>query len=247
MPDLTYISKGNSKTECFSFDLPAIETCPGRSAECERDCYAANLMRIYKNVDAKYRRNEAFRHTDGFVDYMVQTIPQDCQFRIHVSGDFDSIEYVRAWIRIALARPDVTFYAYTRSWRATNANGDPLWIHIYDLHRLANVNVNLSVDDETGAPSGPYMDELRWCYLTKTDSVPDWIRRDDIVFRSNHTGHKRRRKNATNKGKNPNDVAPLVKRLGGQVCPLEQGQDIPNFSCAKCRLCVDKPKVLMNA
>ena len=235
-PDLTYISKGNSKTECFSFDLPAIETCPGSSAECRRDCYAANLMRIYANVDAKYRRNLEFTSDRNFVAYMVEKIPADCQFRIHVSGDFFSAKYVNAWIRIASSRPDVTFYAYTRSWRVPG-----IWPAIQKLHALANVNVNLSVDDETGAPLSPQGRDMRWCYLTKTDSVPDWIRATDIVFRSNHTGHKKRRKNAVKKGVTP---PPLVKRLGGQVCPLEQGQDIPNFSCAKCRLCVDKPKVL---
>ena len=239
MPDLTYISKGNSKTECFSFDLPAIDTCPGRTTECERDCYAANLMRIYKNVDAKYRRNQEVTYHPGFVDYMVDTIPADCQFRIHVSGDFFHEDYVSKWIEIATRRPDVTFYAYTRSWRIPR-----IWLKVLALTDLPNVNVNLSVDDETGAPNVIGADALRWCYLTKTDNVPSWIRHDDIVFRSNHVGHKKRRKNAKAKGL---PMPTLVKRLGGQVCPLEQGQDIPNFSCAKCRLCVDKPKVLAHA
>lgn len=232
---LEFISKGNSKTECYSFDLPAIETCPGSTAECRKDCYAANLMRIYKNVDAKYRRNLEITYHPEFVRYMVETIPADCQFRIHVSGDFFHADYVRKWIEIARARPDVTFYAYTRSWRQKD-----IWPYVWDLHGLPNVNVNLSVDDETQAPHTVRMQALRWCYLTKTDNVPDWIRPKDIVFRSNHNGHKKRRKNAIAKGETP---PPLVKRLGGQVCPLEQGQEIPKFSCAKCRLCVDKPQL----
>jgi hypothetical protein len=166
---------------------------------------------------------------------MVETIPADCQFRIHVSGDFFHVDYIRKWIEICKRRPDVTFYAYTRSWRDLD-----LYLNILALHALDNVNVNLSVDDETGAPQTICQQRFRWCYLTKTDNVPDWIRENDIVFRSNHIGHKKRRKNAIAKGETP---PPLVKRLGGQVCPLEQGQDIPKFSCAKCRLCVDKPRV----
>ncbi len=238
MTDLTYISKGNSKTECFSFDLPAKITCPGMTGECGRDCYAAQLMRIYKGVAAKYSRNLEFANSPKFVSYMVKEIPSDCQFRIHVSGDFKDIKYIRNWIKICKARPDVIFYAYTRSWRKT-----PLWKAILALHALPNVNVNLSVDDETGAPKRESANLLRWCYLTKTDNVPDWIRHDDIIFRSNHGGQKTRRKNAKKKGLNPNDVAPLIKRLGGLVCPKEQGQDVPNFSCAKCMLCIDKPKI----
>jgi len=232
--DLTYISKGNSKTECFSFDLPAIETCPGKTAECSKDCYAAQLMRIYPAVDAKYRRNQEITYHPGFVDYMVETIPQDCQFRIHVSGDFFHPDYAKKWMEICSTRTDVTFYAYSRSWREWS-----IWRELLALHTLPNVNINLSVDDETGPPKVLGASVMRWCYLTKTDNVPSWIRANDIVFRSNHNGHKRRRKNAAKKGI---ELPPLVKRLGGQVCPLEQGQDIPNFSCAKCRLCVDKPK-----
>jgi hypothetical protein len=247
MIDLKHISKGNSKTECFSFDLPARDTCPGKTDECSRDCYAAKLMRIYKAVGAKYERNLEITYHPGFVDYMIDTIPANCQFRIHVSGDFFHIDYIKKWIEICKARPDVTFYAYTRSWRDLD-----LYLNILALNALDNVNVNLSVDDETGAPQTLCQQKFRWCYLTKTDNVPDWIREDDIIFRSNHLGHKRRRKNAIKRGENPNDSHPLVKKLGrgldysekAQVCPLEQGQDIPNFSCAKCRLCVDKPKVM---
>lgn len=235
MTNLEHVSKGNSKTECFSFDLPAKVTCPGMTTECGNDCYAAKFMRVYKGVDAKYQRNLELANATGFVDYMVANIPIDCQFRIHVSGDFKDVDYVRMWIEICKARPDVTFYAYTRSWQIP-----AIWTVIRSLHRLGNVNVNLSVDDETGTPRTKAMKTLRWCYLTKMDNVPDWIRHDDIVFRSNHLGHKKRRKNAVAKGV---EAPSLIKRLGGQVCPLEQGQDIPNFSCAKCRLCVDKPKV----
>ncbi len=244
--DLTYISEGNSKTQCFSFDLPAIETCPGKTEECSRDCYAAKLMGMYPGVNAKYQRNHDVVFHPGFVSYMIETIPQNCDFRIHVSGDFFHVDYVRKWIEICAARPDVKFYAYTRSWRVN-------LLHVIEqLNALDNVNVNLSVDDETGSPLeySQLTEKYRWCYLTKTDSVPDWIRHDDIVFRSNHSGkkgnHKWHRKEATRKGLDPNVVAPLIKRLGGQVCPLEQGQDIPNFSCKKCALCVDKPKVLVN-
>ncbi len=233
MTDLHYISKGNTKTECFSFDLPALSTCPGKTETCAKKCYAANLERAYPNVGAKYARNYEITFHPAFTDYMVETIPADCQFRIHVSGDFFHVDYIAKWIEIATRRPDVTFYAYTRSWRL-----DDMALSIVRLDALANVNVNLSVDDETGAPS---LTGQRLCYLTDDDSVPSWIRAEDIVFRSNHIGQKRRRNNAAKKGLCANDIAPLVKRLGGRVCPKEQGQDLPKLSCAKCRLCVDKP------
>ncbi len=209
--------------------------------ECGPKCYAATLMRIYPAVATKYARNLKLANSPEFVEYMIANIPADCQFRIHVSGDFKDADYVHKWIQICRYRPDVTFYAYTRSWQLPE-----IWKAIRALHSFSNVNVNLSVDDETGKPRVYNAKAYRWCYLTHNDSAPDWMRADDIIFRSNYSGHKRRRKNAEKKQLDPDTVAPLIHKLVGVVCPLERGRDIPNFSCAKCRLCVDKPKVLQH-
>ena len=229
---LHFISKGNVKTGCFSFDIPPRTTCPGRTEECSRDCYAFNMERVYAGVRNKWLRNAVYRTNSFWVADMIDTIPRGVQFRIHVSGDFDSVDYVKRWQRIALARPDVTFYAYTRSWRIVK-----LWPSLRALARIPNVTLNLSTDDETGPPRSAVMKGLRWCYLTKTDNVPSWIRSTDIVFRSSHNGQKRRIKNAIAKGNVP---PPYVTRLGGVVCPKETGKDVPKLSCSKCKLCVEK-------
>jgi hypothetical protein len=41
--------------------------------------------------------------------------PEATIVRIHVSGDFYSEAYFLAWIDVAKQRPDVKFYAYTKS------------------------------------------------------------------------------------------------------------------------------------
>lgn len=245
MPDLYHVSKGNSKTECYSFDLPAKITCPGMTKACGDKCYAASMMRIYKGVAAKYARNLELANSDDFVMRMVRDIPPRCEFRIHVSGDFYSAEYVDKWIEIVKRRPDVTFYSYTRSWQKTD-----IWQRILHLHAFDNVNVNVSVDADTGPPRAFGASVMRWCYLTHDDNAPNWLREGDIVFRSNSGGgkgrHKWKRKDAIAKGLDPDVVAPILHKLGGAtVCPLERGKDLPkSFSCARCHLCVDKPKVL---
>lgn len=234
MPNLKYISKGNSKTECFSFDIPAKITCPGMTDTCSEKCYAYNLMRAYPRVGAKYQRNLEFANGDEFVTHMIEEIPDCCEFRIHISGDFYSPDYVYSWIEIAANRPDVTFYTYTRSWCTPK-----IWNVIATLAALPNVNINLSVDEDTGEPD---LDSYRWCYLTNNDTAPDWLRDGDIVFRSNHIGQKRKRKHDTKKGIDPDIRAPLIHKIGAAtVCPFERGKDMPkSFSCAKCHLCVDK-------
>lgn len=253
--DLTYISEGNEKTgNCYSFDLPARLTCPGMTATCGDKCYAAKLMQIYKGVDAKYTRNLLFANSPEFTDYMVRNIPRGCEFRIHVSGDFKDSAYVEQWAAIIARRPDVTFYTYTRSWRIA-----AVWSAIRKLAELANVNVNLSCDIETGMPNVEGAETFRWAYLVNGSSykneesdAPSWLRRQDIVFRMVHSGkngnHQWWRKDAVAKGLDPNSVAPIKNRFGAAtVCPFERGRELDNFSCSQCRICIHKPKVMANA
>lgn len=242
MADFTYISEGNGKTSCYSFDLPAKVTCPGATELCASKCYAFALAQAYPNVGRKYARNLEFANSADFVRYMIANIPHGCEFRIHVSGDFHNVEYIEKWKRVATARKDVTFYAYTRSWRI-----EELWFAIMSLNALSNVNVNLSVDKETGKPGLPGAENFHWCYLSLDDSAADYMRRTDIVFRTNHTarrgGHQWWRKKAVEKGEDPDKTHPLIHRIAGAVvCPLERGRKLDNFSCSQCGLCINKPK-----
>lgn len=242
MVNLSYISEGNGKTSCYSFDIPARKTCPGKTELCAKACYAFKLSQIYPAVGQKYERNLEFACSVMFVRYMIANIPHNCEFRIHVSGDFFSTKYIQKWKEIAKARPDVTFYTYTRSWRV-----EELWFEIMELNALSNVNVNLSVDMETGVPLVPYADDYRWCYLSDNNWAPHWLRRTDIIFRTNHNArqgnHQWKRKKAETNGENPDIVAPLCHRIAGAVvCPFERGRPMPsNFSCSKCTLCIKKP------
>lgn len=65
--------------------------------------------------------------------------------RVHDSGDFFSEEYLRAWLEIARAVPDVTFYAYTKEvamfkrvielgvvvTKTTDADGNDMYAAVY--------------------------------------------------------------------------------------------------------------------
>lgn len=215
---------------------------------CGGKCYAFALARVYKGVNAKQQRNLELANSDEFVRTMIRDIPRRCEFRIHVSGDFYSEEYIAKWREIIHARPDVTFYTYTRSWQI-----GPLWPMLLHLHtNHENFNLNLSVDEDTGAPRVFGAGTLRWAYLSHDDTAPEWLRKGDIVFRSNHSGkkgnHKWQRKKAVRLGQDPDELWPLVHKIGeATVCPMERGKELPkSFSCAKCQLCVAKPGLYAN-
>lgn len=129
-----------SKMPGVSFGLPAGESCPyavmadkptGEKSICG-SCYAGR-----GNYGTEVVQNAQFtrfswvrgllKTEEGrteFVDTMVKSITEtiaktgEPYFRIHDSGDFFSPIYVRCWIRIVDALPEISFWAPTRSWQA---------------------------------------------------------------------------------------------------------------------------------
>jgi len=71
--------------------------------------------------------------------------------RVHVSGDFNSADYVRLWTEIAEKCPQTTFGAYTRSWVVPEIERA-----LSELATRPNVELFLSLDDtmEQEPPSG---------------------------------------------------------------------------------------------
>lgn len=106
--DVYTYSRVPGRPDAFNGGLPQFMngTCPGATDECLAICYA---MRISGPVLQTYIRNQ---------DGVVPPLPNDAKYvRIHVSGDFDSIRYIHNWIQRVGERPDVHFWAYTKSWR----------------------------------------------------------------------------------------------------------------------------------
>ena len=127
------------------FNLPAGKTCPGASlckafavmgdngkttvqdgAETVFRCFAASSEAQYPATFASRAHNlqtivEALR---GGIDAAAIMINNGIQnhrtkntklVRIHESGDFFSLAYLRAWIVVARLNPDLKFYCYSKS------------------------------------------------------------------------------------------------------------------------------------
>jgi hypothetical protein len=108
-----------------------------------------------------------------------KVIERCARVRIHVSGDFFSAEYFRAWCQIAAAHPDKVFYAYTKSlkiwaenreWVPSNfrliASKGGNWDHLiaeYGL-RYAEVVFSRAHAEALGLPIEEAEDELAYGY-----------------------------------------------------------------------------------
>ena len=185
------------------------------SATCRSECYARKGRFSLASVRAAHRRNLRAAREPQFADRLVEEIGRGSAsvVRIHVSGDFFSADYVRAWSLVAEAHPRVTFFAYTRSWRS----GD-IRPALDSFAVLSNVRLWFSADRETGLPTDlPYGVRVAWLETAREEVVPDGV---DLVFRPRRL---RRR---------PNSRVPL-----SLVCPADVNQPEKKVTCGSCGNC----------
>ena len=139
------LSKGNAKLGkgTLVFSLPAGKTCPGAlqcksfavvnangkrtiqdGAETVFRCFAASSEVQYDQVfnnraDNMQQIVNALQNGSAAVlihnSIQVNRTKNTKLVRIHESGDFFSLEYLQAWLMVALHNPDLKFYAYTKS------------------------------------------------------------------------------------------------------------------------------------
>jgi hypothetical protein len=122
----------------YTFSLPAGYTCPGANkcltkfdratgkivdgSQQEFRCFAASMEAVFTgfrdNNSSNLELLKEAGNRENMRDLILASLPAKAEVvRIHVSGDFYSEEYLLAWIDVATARPDVSFYAYSKSLR----------------------------------------------------------------------------------------------------------------------------------
>jgi len=133
MPTTYLLTNGNrelAKDGIFTWTLPALNarlsngknflTCP-KAGICANLCYARSGTYNFSNVKRAHLAKLEMVLDDlaGWEARMTEELKAKRYrggkyVRIHDAGDFFSVPYFEAWVRISLATPDVTFYAYTK-------------------------------------------------------------------------------------------------------------------------------------
>jgi Gene product 88 len=172
----------------YTFSLPAGYTCPGAS-KCltkfdrtaikedgkmgkivdgprqEFRCFAASMEAVFvgfrDNNSSNLELLKSAGNRSAMKDLILTSLPPQAQVvRIHVSGDFFSEEYLCAWIDVAIARPDVQFYGYTKSLRfivahlseipsnlSITASEGGKWDHLIQENGLKSSRVVMSIEE----------------------------------------------------------------------------------------------------
>lgn len=132
---LLKFSRGNAKlsSDIYTFSLPSGFSCPSAN-EClskadkttgkikdgpntKFRCFSASQEALYKNVrDQRWYNFGLLKVSKNMKELILKSLPKAAKkVRIHVAGDMFSQEYFDAWMSVAKAKPDVLFYAYTKS------------------------------------------------------------------------------------------------------------------------------------
>jgi hypothetical protein len=195
-----------------SFSLPAFSTCPGATLACLLVCYALNFLFFTRQNLAKHKAHwERAGDESRFARDLIAEIrwKRVEVLRIHVSGDFFGVAYIKAWARIARSCRRVKFLFYTRSWRVAE-----LRPHLIELASLPNVYAFWSEDRDTGASDMPVG---RRCFLCVEAGDEVLVPPGVLVFRE--------------------DTKVAGKWINGSwVCPKEQRTRSP-ITCSMCRRC----------
>jgi Gene product 88 len=207
---------GNSKLgpAIWSWSLPAVLTCPGRSDDCEAVCYARRGHFTSPVVGDRLARNLAFSMTPEFAPTLTAEIkPFDLPtVRIHVSGDFYDAAYAAAWLGIVKQCRRTRFYADTRSWRH-----QPVLPALGELGMLKHFKLWLSADSDTGLPPALPGSRVAWLVTAEGEEPP---REANLVFR---TRRLRRR--------------PALRLNLVVVCGTETGAAKADTTCSGCQRC----------
>ena len=142
-PAFTKVNRYIFDPKAWSWSIPSGTTCPGAEqclAKVDRDtgqmtngpkqtfkCYAAVSER-YPSVRKRYWCNfDAVRglKADDVAAVLAGCFPKNAKrVRVHTAGDFFSEEYFKGWMQFAVKKPDVQFWAFTKSL--------PFWIRNMD-------------------------------------------------------------------------------------------------------------------
>lgn len=132
-----YSHYGNEKLgkQVSVINREAGATCPGETKFCV-GCYATKGTYAIWNIQAKYKAGTLA---------LPKKLRDVC--RIHASGDFDTVKYIRDVVKLVKERPTTLFWAYTRSWRIKRLLPD-----LEILRALPNMQLFASVDEYMPEP-----------------------------------------------------------------------------------------------
>jgi hypothetical protein len=155
------VSTGNEKL----YDVPNVSldfsTCR-KNAPCAKECYAKNAYRRFAKTRDAWRENT--RAARGDMPFFFECVGDALlrtgarMFRVHVAGDFFSLDYMRAWYAFAREHGETRFLAFTKryTYASMAENGRP-----DNFTTVLSAWPGLTVDNPHSLPVAWYGEDAR--------------------------------------------------------------------------------------
>jgi hypothetical protein len=181
MIELLSFQKGNAKLgkKIYTFSIVSGYTCPFAKdclAKVDRitgkltdgpdtqfRCFSASQEALFPAVrKSRWNNFEKILNAiknNTLVDLILKNIPKKATIiRVHVAGDFFNQAYFNAWMQVARNRPDIIFYAYTKSIG--------FWIN-----QLGNIPSNFKLNASYGGKQDNLIEQYNLKYAKVVFSV----------------------------------------------------------------------------
>lgn len=127
------------KRKIYSLDLSSGYSCPGAKdclskaivdingkatikdgVACQFRCFSASQEALFPPVRKLRSHNfeaiKTAKTVENIYNLILNSLPKNAGIvRLHVAGDFFSLAYLQAMVKVADSRPDILFYSYTKS------------------------------------------------------------------------------------------------------------------------------------
>lgn len=152
----------DKKIRYAQFNTRAITDCPFKSKGCEKICYATKGNHVFPSVKNSREKSYNDSKKENFAECMIYTIETEqttkrykgniMLMRIHESGDFYSIQYLRKWVKVwahFTGKNGIHFTLYTKSFPFFLMLTKEEKETVNKAMESGILSINLSIDDTT--------------------------------------------------------------------------------------------------
>lgn len=133
----------------FSLTLEERKTCPTTCQQWD-NCYGNNMPFAHR---FDHEHADFLESLDYQLDRLMLKHPEGIVVRLHVLGDFYSVEYVKYWERKMNEHPTLSIYGYTHRETFGTIGSEVVRLNV---ERPAQFRVRFSDDDSTSFSANTY-------------------------------------------------------------------------------------------
>lgn len=229
-----------------SWAIPPALSCHWATEACRKACYGQGFT--YNSEASKgYRENNyavivellqfaissAAKALIPLVD-RARPVNGTWTYRIHDLGDFFSVDYIRVWIEVAKARPECSFWFYTRAYVDS-----AMFEALTELASLPNCRGWLSIDLDNAAIGVARFFKNQEVWSLALMQTPDMD--ESFLFSLSVIPRNKLIVFPFHKGTKISSYDYVKENKIGIVCPEIQGKyqkDKKDPPCRKCKLCL---------